>query len=307
MLLRPGADRCGNSEREVVAKIHRRSFVAGAATLIAAPKSFAVSRPQRVVTLEWTAAEISLSLGISPIGCAEISGYRTWVNISADRLDGATDLGRRQQPSLEAIRRLQPDLILSSRYRHASIIKALGDIAPVHLLDDQASDGDMLASVYQSTTQAGAALSRSDGAAEVLARFDDDIEMLISRYSSALSMQKLLVAQPLPGVPRLRVFAPNAAICHLLRKIGFVDALDLSPQPFGFTTIDLEGLAAVDEDSALVILAESVPDELLNASLWPMLPVVVKGNVRLTNAPSWPFGSTASLKHLAGEIVSRFV
>lgn len=291
----------------MVARVRRRSFLAGAATLLAAPKTFAVSQPQGVVTLEWTSAEICLSLGIAPIGCAEISGYQTWVNISSDGLAGAADVGRRQQPSLEAIRKLRPDLILSSRYRHASIAKALGDIAPTHLLDDQAIDGDMLASVYQSTIQAGAALSRSDEAAELLARFDDDILMLKSRYSIAPSPQKLVVAQPLPGVPRLRIFTSNAAICGLLKRIGFVDSVNLPPQPFGFTTIDLEGLAALDEDSALVILAKSVPDELRNASLWPILPVVAKENVRLTNTPSWPFGSTASLTHLAGEIVSRFI
>ncbi len=94
----------------------------------------------------------------------EIAGYRTWVDVATEGLSGAADVGRRQQPSLEAIRKLQPDVILTSRYRHASIADALGEIAPVHLIDDQESDGDMLASVYQSARQSGAALSRSDDA-----------------------------------------------------------------------------------------------------------------------------------------------
>ncbi|WP_309776414.1 hypothetical protein [Agrobacterium sp. SORGH_AS_0440] len=81
----------------------------------------------------------------------------------------------------------------------------------------------------------------------------------------------------------------------------------MSAQPFGFTTIDLEGLASLGSDSTLFILGETVPADLLNASLWPMLPVVAQGNVRLTGMPSWPFGSTASLQHLARQIVIRLV
>ena len=273
---------------------------------MAAPVALAASGSSRLVTLDWTATEIALCLGISPVGCTEISGYRTWVNVANEGLSDAVDVGRRQQPSLEAIRKLQPDLILTSRYRHASIARALGKIAPVHLIDDQENDGDMLVSVYQSARQAGAALSRSDDVERLLARFDDDIENLKLRDAGQAG-RKLVVAQPLPGVPRLRVFAPNAAISTLLRKIGFADGIEMPAQSFGFTTIDLEGLASLDSDSTLFILGESVPADILHASLWPMLPVVAQGNVRLTGTPSWPFGSTASLQHLARQIVSRFV
>ncbi|QCM08266.1 ABC transporter substrate-binding protein [Rhizobium oryzihabitans] len=274
--------------------------------LATTPKSFAAPVPRRIVTLEWTATEIALSLGIPPVGCAEPSGYRAWVNVENDRLGDVVDVGRRQQPSLEAIRRLQPDLILSSRFRHASLASALGDIAPTHLIDDQAADGDMLAAVYRSVTQAGAALARADEAAALLARFDESMEILKSRLGSTVSGRELIVAQPLPGVPRLRIFAPNSAIAGLLQRIGFTAAMDLPPQPFGFTTIDLEGLAALDGQCTLFILSESIPDDLRNAALWPVLPIVAQGNVMVAGATTWPFGSTASLQKLVGEITSQF-
>ncbi|EGP55827.1 hypothetical protein Agau_L101256 [Agrobacterium tumefaciens F2] len=274
--------------------------------LATTPKSFAAPVPRRIVTLEWTATEIALSLGISPVGCAEPSGYRAWVNVENDRLGDVVDVGRRQQPSLEAIRRLQPDLILSSRFRHASLASALGDIAPTHLIDDQAADGDMLAAVYRSVTQAGVALARADEAAALLARFDESMEILKTRLGSTVSGRELIVAQPLPGVPRLRIFAPNSAIAGLLQRIGFTAATDLPPQPFGFTTIDLEGLAALDGQCTLFILSESIPDDLRNAALWPVLPIVAQGNVMVAGATTWPFGSTASLQKLVGEITSQF-
>ncbi len=274
--------------------------------MIAAPRAFASAGTARIVTLEWTVAEIALSLGLSPVGCAEISGYKTWVDIAAERLSNAVDVGRRQQPSLEGIRRLRPDIILTSHYRHASIEQALGSIATTHLIDDQPKDGGMLASVYQSTRQVGEALSRTSNANDLLMRFDDDIENLKSRYASRIVGRKLVVAQPLPGVPRLRIFAPNAAICGILKRLGFADPMDLPSEPFGFTTIDLEGLAALDGDSTLAILSEKLPDDLGNSPLWPLLPVVKNGHVRLTGAPSWPFGSCASLTRLTTDIVNQF-
>ena len=290
----------------MVTAIRRRSFITGVVALASTPKSFAAPVPRRIVTLEWTATEIALSLGIPPVGCAEPSGYRAWVNVENDRLGDVVDVGRRQQPSLEAIRRLQPDLILSSRFRHASLASALGDIAPTHLIDDQAADGDMLAAVYRSVTQAGVALARADEAAALLARFDESMEILKTRLGSTVSGRELIVAQPLPGVPRLRIFAPNSAIAGLLQRIGFTAATDLPPQPFGFTTIDLEGLAALDGQCTLFILSESIPDDLRNAALWPVLPIVAQGNVMVAGATTWPFGSTASLQKLVGEITSQF-
>lgn len=290
----------------MVTAIDRRWFLTGAAALIAAPKSLAASAPQRVVTLEWTATEIALSLGILPVGCAEVDGYRTWVNVANGGLAQSIDVGTRQQPSLEAIRKLQPHLILSSRFRHASLESALADIAPVSLIDDQPANGDMLAAVYRSIEQAGAALGRADDAAGLLARFDNDMQMLKHKFADRIAGKKLLVAQPLPGVPRLRIFAPNSSVAALLGKIGFDGAMELSQQPFGFTTIDLEGLATLDGESTLIILADAIPDDLRSAALWLLLPVVAQSNVRLSGTPSWPFGSTASLRQLIGNIASQF-
>lgn len=132
------------------------------------------------------------------------------------------------------------------------------------------------------------------------------MEILKTRLGSTVSGRELIVAQPLPGVPRLRIFAPNSAIAGLLQRIGFTAAMDLPPQPFGFTTIDLEGLAALDGQCTLFILSESIPDDLRNAALWPVLPIVAQGNVMVAGATTWPFGSTASLQKLVGEITSQF-
>ena len=283
----------------------RRAFLAGVAALLAAPRLASAAKAARVVTLEWTATEIALSLGLRPVGVAELDAYRNWVAVENEGLADAVDVGRRQQPSLEAIRKLSPDLILSSRFRHQVLREKLAALAPTELLDDQPADGDMLAAVYAGVRQAGKALGREDAAAALLSGFDERAAALKDKVLAGNAGRKLVVAQPLPGTPRLRVFSSNAAIAQLLDRIGFPPGLSLPPQPFGFTAIDLEGLAALDGETMLVLLSDSVPQELAESALWPMLPAVAAGKVITAGAANWPFGSVAALARMMETIAGK--
>ena len=289
----------------MVVATSRRAFLVGAAALIAAPHLARAAPASRIVTLEWTATEIALSLGLRPVGVAERDAYRSWVAVDNEGLKDAVDVGRRQQPSLESIRRLSPDLILSSRFRHQSLQEKLGELAPTELLDDQPEDGDMLAAVYASVRQAGKALGREDAAAKLLSGFDARIAALKAKVPAHKAGRRVVVAQPLPGTARLRVFSSNAAVAQLLERIGFPAGLALPPQPFGFTAIDLEGLAALDGETTLILLSDSVPQELAESALWPMLPVVAAGEVITVGAANWPFGSIAALSRLMETVAGK--
>ena len=289
----------------MVVSTSRRAFLVGAAALVAAPRLARAAMASRVVTLEWTATEIALSLGLRPVGVAERDAYSSWVAVENDGLKDAVDVGRRQQPSLEAIRKLSPDLILSSRFRHKSLQEKLAELAPTELLDDQPGDGDMLAAAYASVRQAGKALGREDAATALLSGFDARIAALKAKVPADKAGRPVVVAQPLPGTARLRVFSSNAAVAQLLERIGFPAGLALPPQPFGFTAIDLEGLAALDGETTLILLSDSVPQELAESALWPMLPVVATGKVITAGAANWPFGSVAALTRLMETVAGK--
>ncbi|WP_457579833.1 iron-siderophore ABC transporter substrate-binding protein [Ensifer canadensis] len=283
----------------------RRGFLCGALSLVAAPRLHA-GEPRRLVTLEWLATEIALLLGERPIGVADLDGYRRWVSVENDRLAGAINVGGRQQPSMEALTRLRPDLILSSALRHRALEHRLSEIAPTRLLDDQPEHGDLLAAVYDCTKAAGEALGRSEAAAALLADFDTKLAAIAADIGGTkLGGQPLVVAQPLPGVPRLRIFTANSAVLQVLVRAGFTAALELAPEPFGFSTIGLEGLASLDGKSKLILLSTEAPAELQTSAIWPMLPVVASGGVVPIGLPSWPFGGPASLLGLATNTVVK--
>src|SRR5690606_4998579 len=64
-----------------------------------------------VVGLEWGPVENLVSLGVMPIGVADVEGYSNWV--SAAPLDeGVTDVGMRGEPSVDALVALDPDLVV---------------------------------------------------------------------------------------------------------------------------------------------------------------------------------------------------
>jgi ferric hydroxamate transport system substrate-binding protein len=80
-------------------------------------------------------AENLLALGIQPVGVADIRGYQKYVNVQPSLAESVVDIGTRQEPSLEAIAQLKPDLILGVELRHQTIYDTLSAIAPTLLFN----------------------------------------------------------------------------------------------------------------------------------------------------------------------------
>ena len=87
---------------------------------------------KKVVALEWTYAEDLLAVGVEPVGVADIKGYHDWITAGPRLDDGVKEVGTRQQPSLETIRALEPDLIITSKHRAEANIDDLEKIAAAH-------------------------------------------------------------------------------------------------------------------------------------------------------------------------------
>ncbi|ADV66328.1 ABC transporter substrate-binding protein [Deinococcus maricopensis] len=85
--------------------------------------------PKRVIVLDTGELDSVLALGVKPVGAVTAlgSGFPTYLK---GRTDGVADVGTIQQPSLERILALKPDLILSSKLRHGNLYAQLSRIAP---------------------------------------------------------------------------------------------------------------------------------------------------------------------------------
>jgi len=86
--------------------------------------------PQRVVVLDTGELDSAVALGVEPVGAVEPIAGAGFPEYLADELEGVEIVGTIEQPNLEAIARLEPDLILSSQIRHEAIYDQLSEIAP---------------------------------------------------------------------------------------------------------------------------------------------------------------------------------
>ncbi len=85
--------------------------------------------PENVVVLDTGELDSAMTLGVSPVGSVEAVdglGYPSYL----EGTDGIENVGTIEQPNLEKIAALEPDLILSSKLRHEKIHDQLSEIAP---------------------------------------------------------------------------------------------------------------------------------------------------------------------------------
>jgi len=85
--------------------------------------------PENVVVLDTGELDSAMTLGVTPVGSVEAVeglGYPSYL----EGMDGIENVGTIEQPNLEKIAALEPDLILSSKLRHEKIYDQLSQIAP---------------------------------------------------------------------------------------------------------------------------------------------------------------------------------
>jgi ABC-type Fe3+-hydroxamate transport system substrate-binding protein len=94
-------------------------------------KEISLSAPAtRVAALEWNVAEHAVSLGVMPVGVADVAGYGNWVK--AEPLDASVaDVGVRGEPSIDSIAALRPDLILATDELPDTAVAQMEAFAPV--------------------------------------------------------------------------------------------------------------------------------------------------------------------------------
>lgn len=123
----------------------------------------------RVVALDWRYEEILYALGVKPVGIVEIGKSAAPKTLEGE-LNGITSVGQAKQPNLEVIQSLEPDLVLASPTRQASIMNQLKEIAPTEAYGDTS-----YTEVLDAMDDIAAKIGAEDKAAEVRARIEDKV------------------------------------------------------------------------------------------------------------------------------------
>ncbi len=258
-----------------------------------------------VVALEWSYVEDLLALGVTPVGVADIEGYHTWVT-AGDRVpEDVVDVGTRQEPSIEQIRTLEPDLIITDVDR--GNLDQLREIAPVlafNLYDDSATQLENMRSAF---TTIAAAVGREDEATAVLEQLDQTIEDVRGRLEDAgLSGARYAIAQGFTyeNVPTMRLFTDEALVAQVLNEAGLVNAWTGEPDDYGMTTVGVEALTQVSDANFLYVAQNEdniYTGALADNPVWTNLDFVRENRVYPLDPGTWFFGGPLSCVQLLEE------
>ncbi|WP_337098082.1 ABC transporter substrate-binding protein [Paenibacillus sp. YIM B09110] len=93
-------------------------------------------KPERVVVLFNGMVDISVALGVKPVGAVESWDQKPWYEFLRDQMTDVVNLGDENQPNLEAIIGLKPDLIIGTKTRHEEIYPQLSAVAPTIITEE---------------------------------------------------------------------------------------------------------------------------------------------------------------------------
>lgn len=253
--------------------------------------------PERIVTLSWALTELVVELDVTPAGMADVDGYREWVRQPV-LPDGIADVGLRNEPNLERISALAPDLILASD-QQADLLPVLERIAPVAHFDlfDKAQDNAATSrEVYLDLARA---LGREDLARDRLAKLDARIRAAGDRVRAHFGGRvSAVVPIRLATLTSFRLHGANSMAKAALDGMGLVHAAPGAPTEWGFTQQRIEHLAGFERAIVLQIGPFPKRDKLYDTQMWQFMPFVRAGRYAEAR-PVWTFGGVFSLGYMA--------
>ncbi|MCC6612273.1 MAG: iron-siderophore ABC transporter substrate-binding protein [Anaerolineae bacterium] len=267
--------------------------------------------PQRIVTLEWTYTEDLLALGIQPVGMADIDGYSEWVKIPVALDASVADVGTRNEPNLEVIAGLNPDMIIGVAFRLTENYDELSAIAPTLVFnpypdDLSVSQYDEMMSTF---TTIGAAVNRADEGSQVLAHMEatyDAAEAALEAVGRSGEPFILSQGWTTDNLSTFRLFTDNAMGVHILEQIGLENAWDAAPQLYGFTEIGIEGFADLRDEAFNFFYVAQESDNALFAEspLWSSLTFVQQERAYWMGGDVWLFGGPLSAELLVDTVLT---
>lgn len=152
------------------------------------------ANPQRVVTLEGSALENVLALDVKPVGIALNGGIDEQPTYLRDKLADTEIIGSFEQPNLEKILLLKPDLILGTTGGTENIYGQLSHIAPTVLAEYNASDSwkDILKIHAE-------ALGKSEAAKQAIANYYARLEKFKAQMGNRLKETEVSVVRIYPN------------------------------------------------------------------------------------------------------------
>ncbi|MFJ5836989.1 ABC transporter substrate-binding protein [Streptomyces shenzhenensis] len=264
---------------------------------------------EKVVGTEWNVVESLVSLGVDPVGVADVKGYGTW-DTSAPLTNSPKDIGTRGEPSMDTVAALAPDLIVATTDLPASAVKQLRKIAPV-LEVRSAEASDQIGQMKENLDLIAEATGTTERAEKVKQSFDAKVtEGRKALADAGLAGRRIAFADGYVAANQVSVrpYTSGSLIGAVNEAIGLKNAWTVKGDAdYGLAATDVEGLTGLgDVEFAYIGSEDSDPfkDDLARNAVWKSLPFVKKDTVHRLPDGIWMFGGPLSMQAYVDAVVA---
>ncbi|WP_052350353.1 ABC transporter substrate-binding protein [Paenibacillus gorillae] len=239
------------------------------------------ANPSKIVVLDIGALDNLLELGIKPIGAPSILAAGDPYPAYLKGTEGIQNIGSVNEPNLEAIDALKPDLIIGNKDTHDAIYSQLGQIAPTVFVET-------LGVTWKNNLQLHAdAVNKSEEGKKLL----DAYQARIDQFKADLAGQ---------DVKKVSLFRPRADKIQIYLKDTFAGTIMTDAGVQRVDSQNVEGFSKdvteeqmTELDGDVILWFNREPDafaKLEKSPLWTSLPGVQSKQVKPVDWEYWMSG-----------------
>ncbi|MBX3536673.1 MAG: ABC transporter substrate-binding protein [Chelatococcus sp.] len=266
-----------------------------------------LDRRARVAAIDWAAVESLLAIGVDPVAVANTGLYRQWA-IEPVLPEIAVDLGLPEEPNLERLLGLRPDLILISSWQEL-LRPRLETIAPVRAFSVFDNNRTPLVNAVASMQSLGRVFGLEDAAAAFEKTLEATFAHNLGRLKS-VETRPVLLAVLLGDGLRITVYGKGSLLGDVLDRLGVENAWKGVMPVFGRATIGIEQLLGLSNCTLLYMdqgnRTRAALQRLRSRSFWRALPFVAAGYARPIEAV-WPFAGAPTAMRFSGIVTDALV
>ncbi|MGG6293715.1 ABC transporter substrate-binding protein [Leptolyngbya sp. AN02str] len=258
--------------------------------------------PERVVVIDSAALDAVLALGVKPIGSTiygdPIDG--AWPAYLGQQTQDIEIVGEVNQPNLESILKLQPDLILGTKVSAERLYRPLSRIAPTVLTEGSGRSGDW----KENFLLFAAALDKTDRANQLIEDYQQRVSELRAQFTQAknMSVTDMQISVLTTGQGRIGFYTLNSFPGSVLQDIGFArPPAQTRPQRWA-AMVSREELDSLDGDVIFLIHSAQASrsmtiEEFTRDPILSQMSAVQTGQIYQVNGESWVAGRSIQAAH----------
>ncbi|MFG2485412.1 iron-siderophore ABC transporter substrate-binding protein [Streptomyces virginiae] len=267
---------------------------------------------KKVVGTEWNVVESLISLGVEPVGVADVASYKTW-NTAVPLKGEPKDIGTRGEPSMDTIASLKPDLVIATSDLPPAALQQLRKVAPVL----EVRPGDAADPIGQMTknldliAQATGTTAQSDKLKQGFQAKLDQGKKALADAGKGGAAYAFADGYVISNQVSIRPYTSGSLIGGVNEKLGLKNAWTVQgDEAYGLATSDVEGLTKLGDVEFAYIGNDGDKDSnpfagvLAQDKVWTSLPFVQKGNVNRLPDGIWMFGGPESMNKYIDSVVA---